>query len=171
MEKSNCRWTIVCYGNILRSQVLEQYIRHHARLRGLSIRVDSAGIADPDEFPDRDRLFGEISRELNKRSIGHSLHRNPWSDEVEMTIMESTHVFCADLHVKETVLKRMRDDFDKSKVMSFYEAINEGEQDFEDTYDYELKRQDPVRFRNAFDELERIAIAMVDSLAKVNIEN
>ena len=170
MEKSNYRWTIVCYGNILRSQVLEQYIRHHARLRGLSIKINSAGIASPDEVPDRERRFDEISKELKKRSIGHVLHRNPWSDVVERTIMEATTVFCADLHVKETVLERMGDSFDKSKVMSFYEAINEGEQDFEDTYDYELKRQDPVRFRNAFDELERIAIAMVDSLAKVNNE-
>ena len=33
----------------------------------------------------------------------------------------------------------------------------EGEIDFEDTYDYEKNRQDPIRFQHAFDEIDRIA--------------
>ena len=51
----------------------------------------------------------------------------------------------------------MNDRINAKKVFTFYNRIFEGEIDFQDTYDYENKRQDPIRFRDAFDEIDRIA--------------
>ncbi len=164
MKECNSNWTIVCYGNILRSQVLEQYLRYYAKLYGIELLPNSAGIAGKEEFPDKTKLFQEISNELDRRGIPHNLHRNPWDSDVERTISESCIVICADQIVKATVLERMKSKIDKNKVFTFYEAINEGEKDFEDTYDYDNKRQDPIKFKNAFEELERISRKMIDLL-------
>jgi protein-tyrosine-phosphatase len=162
MKKDNCNWTIVCYGNILRSQVLEQYLRHHSSALGIALTIHSAGVAGPEEFPDRDKLFSDISKELSIRSIGHKLQRNPWDADVRKTLSDSTAIFCADKNVKATVLDRMDGKIDSKKVYTFYEAINEGEKDFEDTYDYENHRQDPIRFEKAFNELERISLKILE---------
>ena len=53
---------------------------------------------------------------------------------------------------------------EREKVYTFYNVISEGEKDFEDTYDYEKKRQDPKKFAEAFDELERIAKKIIKQL-------
>jgi protein-tyrosine-phosphatase len=161
MDNNIRNWSLVCYGNILRSQVLEQYLIHHAVQRQIELKTFSAGIAGKEEFPDEDCLYEEISFELEKRGIPHLLHRNPWDSKVEEHISSSDLVICADKHVKETVLFRMNNRINSNKVKTFYEAVFEGEKEFEDTYDYENKRQDPVRFKKAFDELERIAIKLL----------
>lgn len=148
---------LICYGNILRSQVLEQYLRHYAGLWEIDKDFFSAGVASADEFPDKEILYDEISTELDKREIPHSLNRNPWDSLVEYKASEADVVICADAHVRAEVLKRMCSRIDKNKVLTFYESISEGEVDFEDTYDYENNRQDPIRFAKAFDELDRIA--------------
>lgn len=158
-------WVIICYGNILRSQVLEHYLRHYSKLRNIEINLYSAGVASSEEFPDKDELFAEIHMELQKRDIAHSLKRNPWSDEVEEHIATADIVIFADNSVRAKALERMNDRIDKEKTCTFYEFISEGEKDFEDTYDYELNRQDPIRFRNAFDELDRIAGKMLFSIS------
>ncbi|MDX1357875.1 MAG: hypothetical protein R3232_03490 [Clostridia bacterium] len=161
MDNNNRNWSLICYGNILRSQVLEQYLIHHAIQQQINLNAFSAGIAGKEEFPDEDSLYEEISFELKKRGVPHLLHRNPWDSEVEEHIVSSDLIICADNHVKETVLYRMKNRISSNKVKTFYEAIFEGEKEFEDTYDYENKRQDPVRFKKAFDELERIAIKLL----------
>ncbi len=150
-------WVLICYGNILRSQVLEQYLRHYAKLWAIQITFYSAGIAKWDEFPNTDNLLIEVRHELQKRGITYSLQRNAWSNEVEDRIISADIVLCADTSVKKKVLERMDSRLNSEKIFTFYNKISEGEIDFEDTYDYEKKRQDPIRFRYAFNEIDRIA--------------
>lgn len=155
---------IICYGNILRSQVLEQYLKYYANIRQFDLGVFSAGVAAPEEFPDKDKLYKEISSELDKRNLPYSLHRNPWDSYVEEKVLAADMVICADSYVREEVLKRMGSRIDKSRILTFYEAISEGEVDFEDTYDYDNNRQDPIRFAKAFDELDRIARKIISKI-------
>ena len=150
-------WVLICYGNILRSQVLEQYLRHYTKLWDIQITFYSAGIAKWDEFPNTGDLLVEVHHELQKREISCSLQRNSWNNDVENRIISADIVLCADTPVKKKVLERMNDRISVKKVFTFYNKIFEGELDFQDTYDYENKRQDPIRFRNAFDEIDRIA--------------
>lgn len=164
MQKNIADWTVICYGNILRSQVLEQYLRHYIKIHGIDLNINSAGVAHPNEFPDTEVLLSEIAEELDSRSIEHDLERTPWGLEVEKHIIGTDKIICADNNVKSTVIDRMNGKIDHAKISTFYESINEGETDFEDTYDYENKRQDPIRFAKAFDELERIAKKMLSTL-------
>ncbi|MCK5758763.1 MAG: hypothetical protein KAH14_06690 [Clostridiales bacterium] len=150
-------WVLICYGNILRSQVLEQYLQHYAKLWDIQLTFYSAGIARRDEFPNTGDLLVEVHHELQKREIACSLQRNAWSNEVENKIISADIVLCADTSVKKKVLERMTNRISVKKVFTFYNKIGEGEIDFQDTYDYENKRQDPIRFRDAFDEIDRIA--------------
>jgi len=154
-------WVLICYGNILRSQVLEQYLRYYSGLGNINIEIFSAGVAEPGEFPDKEKLFTEIRRELNTRNIPFSLQRNAWGKEVEEKISFADIVICADNEIRKKVLERMNSRISKENVYTFYGIISEGEKDFQDTYDYENNRQDPVLFRDAFDELDRIAKKML----------
>lgn len=150
-------WVLICYGNILRSQVLEQYLKHYTKLFNIDIHISSAGVAKWEEFPNTKELLLEVQEELNNRNIANSLNRNAWSNEVEAKIVKSDIVICADSSVKQMVTERMNGRINLEKISTFYNRISEGEVDFQDTYDYEKNRQDPIRFRNAFDELDRIA--------------
>lgn len=154
-------WIIICYGNILRSQVLEQYLRHYSELWNIDIKFYSAGVAGREEFTNTKELLQEVHTELLKREISCSLQRNTWNKEVEKKIIAADIVLFADTEIKTIALGRMNNRINKEKVYTFYEVISEGETDFQDTYDYENKRQDPNRFRNAFDELDRIAGKML----------
>ncbi|MCK5811643.1 MAG: hypothetical protein KAG94_01975 [Clostridiales bacterium] len=156
-NKNVQNWVIICYGNILRSQVLEQYLRYYSKQWDLTIEFYSAGISESDEFPNTKKLLTEIYKELQSRNIPCSLQRNAWNKDVETEIISSVLVICADNKVKSTILERMHLRINREKVFTFYEAISEGDIDFEDTYDYEKKRQDPDRFHTAFNELDRIA--------------
>lgn len=158
------QWVIICYGNILRSQVLEHFLRHYANLGNIDISIFSAGVASSDEFPDKEKLYDEISKELDKRNISYSLNRNPWDSHVEKKVEDADIVICADANVKSTVLQRMNNRTDNNKITTFYEIISEGDVDFEDTYDYENNRQDPVRFAKAFDELDRVACKILSKI-------
>jgi len=150
-------WVIICYGNILRSQVLEQYLRHYSTLWNIDINFYSAGVANKDEFTNEQSLLKEISQQLLKRQIKYSLHRDAWNKKVEEKILTADIILFADNKVKTIALERINKKINKEKVFTFYELISEGEKDFQDTYDYEKKKQDPIRFKNAFDELDRIA--------------
>jgi len=159
--KINEKWVVICYGNILRSQVLEQYLRHYSILWNIDINFYSAGVAKQDEFTNEDSLLKEISQQLLKRKIKHSLQRNPWNKKVEEKVLAADIVIFADNKVKKIALEKIKGQINKEKVFTFYELILEGEKDFQDTYDYENKKQDPIRFKNAFDELDRIASKML----------
>lgn len=156
-NQSVLNWVIICYGNILRSQVLEQYLRHYSELWDVKIKFESAGIAGWHEFPDTEKLLDEIRQELKKREIPCSLQRNAWDRKIEKKVISADIIICSDKKIKATVLERMNHQINNEKISTFYEIISEGEIDFQDTYDYAKKRQDPNRFRNAFDELDRIA--------------
>jgi len=162
----NKNWVIICYGNILRSQVLEQYLKHYANLWNLDINFYSAGVAKQDEFTNKDLLLKEISQQLLKRKIKHSLKRTPWSKQVEEKILSADVVLFADNKVKTIALKKISKKINREKLFTFYEFILEGERDFQDTYDYVKKRQDPIRFKSAFDELDRIAFKMLVNLSQ-----
>lgn len=150
-------WVLICYGNILRSQVLEQYLRYYSKRQNSDIEFYSVGIADWEEFPDTQILLEEVRKELKKRNIPCSLERKSWSDEATKKIQSADIILFADNGVKDTVFERMDNKINKETAYTFYEMISEGEKNFEDTYDYENNRQDPVRFRHAFDELDRIS--------------
>jgi len=154
-------WVIICYGNILRSQVLEQYLRHYSKLWNIDMNFYSAGVATQDEFTNEASLLKEISQQLLKRKIKHSLQRNPWNKKVEEKVLAADIVIFADNKVKTIALEKINRPINKGKVFTFYELISEGEKDFQDTYNYEKKKQDPIRFKNAFDELDRIAVKML----------
>lgn len=156
-------WFLICYGNILRSQVLEQYLRFYSKQMNKNINFYSAGIAKLEEFPNTKELLKEVHQELQKREITSSLKRNPWSKEVEKRITTTDIVLVADNEIKRKVIDRMNNRITKDKVHTFYEIISEGEIDFQDTYDYEKKKQDPKRFQDAFDELDRIARKMLSN--------
>jgi len=66
-------------------------------------------------------------------------------------------MLAADADIKSVILSRMEGTFNKKKVYTYYEFIEEGEKSFEDTYDHIYKRQDPERFKASFNELDRIA--------------
>ncbi len=157
-------WALICYGNILRSQVLEQYLRHYSKQINTKIKFYSAGIAKQEEFPNTKELLKEVHQELQEREILSSLKRNPWSKEVEQSLVTADIILVADNEIKRKVLDRMNSRITKEKVHTFYEIISEGEIDFQDTYDYIKKKQDPKRFKDAFDELDRIALKMLRSL-------
>lgn len=161
IEKTH-NWVLICYGNILRSQVLEQYLNYYSKQKNLKIKFDSFGIAGWDEFPDTANLLEEVFQELRKRDIPCSLERNAWNEEAKKKIKSADIILFADNNIKSTVFERMNHQINKENSYTFYEIITEGEKDFEDTYDYENNRQDPVRFRNAFNELDRIARKIID---------
>ncbi len=157
-------WVIICYGNILRSQVLEQYLKYYSKQRNIKIKLHSAGVAKLDEFPNTKELLSEIHQELTKRNIPSSLKRNTWSKDIEQKIITADIILVADNKIKSSVIERMNNQISKEKVYTFYEVILEGEIDFQDTYDYKKKKQNPKRFQAAFNELDRIAKKILSNL-------
>lgn len=154
MGENKTKLALICYGNILRSQVLEQFLRYYSKDY---LEFFSAGVAGSDEFPDEKELLDGIGCELDKRCIPHRLCRNTWNENTAKELLSCPIILCADSSVRDTVSKRLEGSCYQDNLSTFYEYIGEGEKDFEDTYDYEKKRQDPVRFAKAFDEIERIA--------------
>lgn len=154
---------IVCYGNILRSQVLDQYMSMYIRKHNLDLHILSAGVAPPEEFTEKEKLFKEIADELDKRGIPHNLHRNPWNQHIQEQAADTSLILCADFQIKTTVIERLKG-FTISNIKTFYEAAGEGEKSFEDTYDYKNRRQDPIKFAAAFSELERLAVKILNNL-------
>ena len=161
-------WIIICYGNILRSQVLEKYLRHYSKKNNIKLKVYSAGVSKWSEFKSARKLLNEVNNELKKRNVQYPLRRRTWNKHVERKIKNADIVLVADNGIKSTVLERTQNQINKEKVFTFYEMISEGEKDFEDTYDYEKKQQDPKRFKEAFDELERISQKIIVSLLNNN---
>jgi len=148
---------VVCHGNILRSQVLEKYLKHYSEMNSVKLKLYSAGIAEWEAYENTEDLLQEVEKELNKRGLLVTLKRNIWNKEVEKQILDADFVLAADADIKTVILSRMEGSFSKEKVYTYYEFIDEGEKSFQDTYDHILKRQDPVRFEASFNELARIA--------------
>ena len=155
---------VICHGNICRSQVLSQYLQHESQVPGCLLGVSSAGVAAWEAYPDTEQLLAEVEAELARRGIHCRLQRSAWSPEVEERVAAADWVLAADLSVRQVVAERMMDRLDTSKLRTYYGFIGEGERSFEDTYDHDRGRQDPVRFGAAFDELSRIACRMIPLL-------
>lgn len=154
---------LVCYGNIARSQVLGIYLKEHLKEGGLNIRVYSVGTAPYEKYPNTPELLKEVEEKLKERKIYVKPKRNCWGKSAETKLKKSGIILAADKERKKEVISRLKK-FSEDSVYTFYEFINEGDKGFEDTYDYKKNRQNPVKFERLFDELERIAIKIVDRL-------
>ncbi len=163
-EKKMVKIVILCHGNIMRSQVLGLYLRHHASRMEEDIEIFSAGVADWDAYSKTEILLDEVYRELKSREIDIKPERNVWSREVEEKINNADVVLAADISVKQDVISKMRNADGIVKIHTFYGFILEGNKDFEDTYDHIHKQQDPIRFKKAFSELDRIARKVIKRL-------
>ena len=130
---------------------------------GLNIRVYSVGTAPYEKYPNTPELIKEVEEKLKERKVYVKPKRNCWSDDSEKELKKSDVILAADKERKNEVISRLND-FPKDSVYTFYEFIGEGNKSFEDTYDYKNQRQDLLKFNMLFDELERIAIKIVNKL-------
>ena len=146
---------VVCYGNIARSQILGIYLDKFLKELGLnSIRVYSVGTAPYEAYPDTPIRIKEVEDKLRERGLDVKPRRNHWTEESKKQLALSDIIFVADADRKRDVLDRIGENI---PIYKFYEFVGEQDQDFEETYDYEKRCQDPVKFERCFDELERIA--------------
>jgi len=124
-----------------------------------SLRIDlfSCGTAPLDAYPGIDHLLADVQRELRRRGLNGRVKRNILDEEALQHLVGSDLILVADTDRMNEILARLRDQAQTKKVMLFYEFIGEGQKDFVDTYDASKGVQDPERFANCFDELERIA--------------
>jgi len=157
--------SVVCYGNIARSQILGIYLNEFLKIAGFNdIEVYSAGTAPYETYPETPRLIKEVEDKLREIGINAKPERTPWSDEVRKKLELSDIILVADEERKKEVIERLDDNIPKYSIYTFYEFIDEGEKDFEDTYDYEKRCQDPLKFERSFNELGRIARKIVVKL-------
>ena len=98
-----------------------------------------------------------MEEKLKERGVNVKPRRNHWTEESRRELELSDIVLVADEDRKKDVIDRTGDKIPRDRIYTFYRFIGEGEKGFEDTYDYEKRRQDPVKFSKIFDELERIA--------------
>jgi protein-tyrosine-phosphatase len=158
--------TIICHGNIARSQVLYHYLAEYAGRSALDIDLFSCGTAPIDAYPDVDLLLDEVQTELRKRGLNNPVRRNILDKEALQHLLGSDLILVADRSRGQEVLSLLGDQAEPKKVMLFYEYIGEGQNDFTDTYDTNKGAQDPERFSSCFNELERIARATIEQIQK-----
>lgn len=132
-------------------------MKHLTKEMPLVIEVYSAGVAPVEFYPDADILIREVAEELKKRGIFLMPKRKVWDKKTEGKARNADLILVADEETKKTVIELIGNNRHKP-VYTFYGFIGEGEKDFIDTYDRNAKRQDPVLFTRAFDELWRIAL-------------
>ena len=148
--------SLVCYGNIARSQVHGIYLKKFLKDKGLNVKVYSVGTAPYEKYPNTPELIKEVEEKLKERKIYAKPKRNCWSDDAERELKKSDVILTADKGRKMDVISRLKG-FPQKSVYTFYGFVGEGDKSFEDTYDYSKNCQDPVKFEKLFDELERIA--------------
>lgn len=154
---------LVCHGNILRSQVLEQYLQHYAHLFSVDIELQSFGIAGFNAYPNTDMLLDEVRCELSRRGIAHHVERKSWGEDRLLIAQQADIILVADSFVKSDLIGKMPDSHIGRKIFTFYEIIDEGDKSFVDTYDPITGRQDPQRFADSFSELDRIARKIISA--------
>ena len=156
--------SVICHGNIARSQILHHYLGYYADKASLHIDLYSCGTASLDAYPNADRLLADVQSELRKRGLKESVKRNILDKEAQQHLVDSDLLLVADAERKQEVISRLGNQIQTEKVMLFYEFIGEGQNDFIDTYDAKMGAQDPERFASCFDELERIAKLAVEQI-------
>lgn len=163
---------LVCYGNIARSQVLGIYLIKFLNEAGINtIRVYSVGTAPYETYPTTPQLIKEVEEKLKERGVNIKPRRNHWTEESKKQLEFSDIILVADENRKKDVIDRLGDRIPRNNIYTFYQFIGEGEKDFEDSYDYEKGRQDPVKFSKIFDELERIAKKAADKIKQMQNHN
>jgi len=158
--------SIVCHGNVARSQVLHHYLVEYAGRSSLDIDLFSCGTAPIDAYPDVDLLLDEVKNELRRRGLSVPIKRNVIDKESLQHLLSSDLILVADMDRRQEILLLLEDQAKSRNVMLFYEFIGEGQRDFTDTYDANKRAQDPERFSSCFDELERIARVTIEQLQK-----
>ena len=162
--QSSVRISVVCHGNVLRSQVLHRYLERALSRRRFAAEVFSCGTAPADQYPHIDDLLAEVQEQLDVRGVDVRVERTPWSQAAAEVLTKSDVVLVADKERRAEVLARTG--LDPARVYLFYEYIGEGSKDFVDTYDPDKGGQDQDRFARSFDELERIAELAAERLVK-----
>ncbi len=158
--------SIVCHGNIARSQVLHHYLAEYAGRNSLYIELFSCGTAPIDAYPNVDLLLDEVRNELRRRGLNGPLKRDILDEEALQHLTGSDLILVADMDRRQEILSRLGDQAKSKKIMLFYEFIGEGQSDFTDTYDTNKGAQDPERFSRCFDELERIARVTIEQIQR-----
>jgi protein-tyrosine-phosphatase len=158
------RISIVCHGNIARSQVLHHYLAEYAKRAGLSLDLFSCGTAPADAYPNAPALLAEVERGLRARGLETRVQRQVLDAAALQRLRDSDLILAADKARRDEILHRLEARAGAAQVMLFYEFIGEGYRDFVDTYDPERGSQDPVRFARCFDELKRIARLAITQL-------
>ncbi len=158
--------SVICHGNIARSQILHHYLDDYANRASFNIDLFSCGTAPLDAYPQSDRLLAEVQSELRSRGLKGSVKRNILDKETQQHLVESDLILVADTTRRQELLSRLGEQIHARKVMLFYEFIGEGQKDFIDTFDAKKGAQDPQRFASCFSELERIAKLTVEKIQR-----
>lgn len=156
--------SVVCHGNVARSQVLHHYLAEYANRASLDIDLFSCGTAPIDHYPNVDRLLTDVESELRRRGLNGIVKRNILDNAALQYLLESDLILVADSERMAEVESWLGDQAVMGKVMLFYEFIGEGQKNFVDTYDASKGVQDPERFSRCFDELERIAKLTIEQI-------
>lgn len=160
--------TVVCHGNIARSQVLHHYLKQFAAESGVNLQIYSCGTAPIDLYPDAEALLADVRDELARRGLNVKVRRNILDERAREHFSQSDCILAADHDRKADLVAFLDGSDDSRKIQLFYEFIGEGVKDFVDTYDAEAGAQDPDKYRRCFSELERIARKTVQMVATVS---
>jgi protein-tyrosine-phosphatase len=157
---------VVCYANILRSQVLAAYLRVYAARFDCQYRVIDAGVCSVPsrDIPRPDVELERVEGRLRRRGLAVRLVQSTWSDDVAYQLSDCVLILAADGQVRRALASRLPSP--QPALYGFYEFIGEGDRDYQDTYDYERQLQRPLDFERSFDELKRIARAATPVLAE-----
>ena len=160
------KFSLVCHGNIARSQVLHHYLNKYALAAGLELEVFSCGTAPEEAYPNAAELLEQVQNELQKRGIEGKVQRTVLDAVARAELKSSDIILVADKTIKEDVEKIIGEYLEPQKIVLFYEYIGAGKKDFVDTYDAETKAQDVARFAHCFAALECIAEQVVQTIKK-----
>lgn len=142
---------LVCKGNIFRSQVFEHFLR--SKIKDKNLEIFSCGVLPKVAFPEEKILLNEVKEELVKRGINVYPIRTPWSNETREMLKKADLILTATLEIKNFIIKNTKN----KNIKTFYEFIGEEEKDFEDPFNYQIRKQDPKKFKRGFIEIERLA--------------
>ena len=98
---------VVCYGNIVRSQILSLYLKKFLREAGLNnIRVYSIGTAKYEAYPDTPIRINEVKDKLKERGVNANPKRNYWTEDGKKKLKLSNIILVADDDRKKDILER-----------------------------------------------------------------
>ena len=161
-SSNTLRIAVICHGNIARSQTLHHYLTRELAQLQIPADIFSCGTATSQSYSQDKELLAEVQQNLTARGLDVIVERTCWSDQATQRVADSDIVLVADRNRRAEVLKRTG--MPPERVHLFYEFIDEGPKDFTDTFDRKTGKQDPTRFAQCFDELQRIAELTADRI-------